>query len=253
MNELTQAFKTSVCSSIELEPLGKCEYLVHTGFTYSDGDEFHIVLNIKEGEWMLSDEGHTFMWLAYENFSWTETREDLLRRIINSNSVMLDGDQIKIQFRPDEAGSSLYSLIQAMAQVSDLRVMSVDRVMNTFIEDMKEWFRSSEFAKRCKFGEEIKTPKGAYSTDVLIEGKIPIVVLGVTNVLRCKDAIITMLGLSETGQEYRFLVAIDEYAEIPLKDKSMLINRADRPIMGMDAENVAKYIKTSDAESQAFS
>ena len=254
MTALENRFKTSVCSNIELEALGVGEYLVHTGFTYSDGDEFHIVLDTKGERWSLSDEGHTFMWLSYEEFNWTETREDLLRRIISSNSVELNQDEIAIGFSPDDAGPALYSLIQAIMQVSDLRIMSTDRVANTLIEDLKEWFTSSKFSERCRFGQEIRTSKGSYSTDILIDGRTPIVVLGITNVLRCKEAMITMLGLSEASLNYKFLIIIDEGADIPQKEESRAINRADRPIKGLNEEAkeiMERYIRDVDSGSAA--
>jgi hypothetical protein len=238
LDSLQLKFRTSVCSQIELEPLGIGEYLVHTGCTYSDGDEFHIVLLTKDEKWTLSDEGHTFMWLSYEDYKMTKPREDLLNKIIRSNSVELDGDVIKVEFLQDESGAALYSLIQAIMQVSDLRMLSVDRVMNTFLDDMTSHLRSSEFADRCRFGEQIKTPKGTYSTDVLIDGDVPIVMLGVTNVLRCKEAMITILGLTESGGKYKFIVVIDEETSIPNMDRARLMNRADRPIIGIDADSM---------------
>ena len=126
-SEITELFRSSVCSCVELEELGIDEYMVHTGFSYSDGDELHIVLNTSGKKWVLTDEGHTMMWLSYEDHNMTASRNDLLSRIVSSNSVQMDDGRIKAEFDPETAGRALCSVIQAMLRVSDLRFLDAER------------------------------------------------------------------------------------------------------------------------------
>ena len=52
-----------------------------------DGDELHIVLKITDDDIVITDEGHTMMWLSYEDFKFTPTRESMFRKIISQNCV----------------------------------------------------------------------------------------------------------------------------------------------------------------------
>ena len=85
--------RQSVCKQFSLEELDGGGYLVHTDKYFDDGDELHIVLKT-EGGMVLSDEGHTMMWLSYENFNMTPTRERILNRIISQNNVSFEEGRI---------------------------------------------------------------------------------------------------------------------------------------------------------------
>lgn len=70
----------------------------------------------------LTDEGHTLMWLSYENFNFTDTRAKLLNKYVNQNNVKLDDGRIYIETdAPENVGPALSSLIQTMLQVAGLR------------------------------------------------------------------------------------------------------------------------------------
>jgi hypothetical protein len=227
---------------------------VHTGFTFDDGDEFRIVLNAKSTPWTLTDEGHTMMWLSYEDYKFTPARKDIFDRIINSNEVKYEKERISVAFDPSEAGAALNSITHAISQVADLSFLNTDRVANTFVDDMQEAFRSSALGARCAFNENIVTPKGSYRSDIIIDGKVPIVVFGITNVSRCKEAMITMLGLAEAGKEYRFLTILDDELDIPKNERDRLTNRADRSIVGLNDMilNTERFVQMANAGSNTI-
>ena len=94
---------------------------------------------------VLTDEGHTMMWLSYEEYNFIEARERLLDRIIGQNNVQLDRGRIcVIVDTPSKVGPALLSLIQAVMQVSNLRYLSRSNVTNTFLEDIRTAFRESD-------------------------------------------------------------------------------------------------------------
>ncbi len=105
----------------KMEELDGGDYLVHTDKYFDDGDELHIVLKT-DGEMMLSDEGHTIMWLTYDNFYLTHARERILNRIFGQNNVSFEDGRITVSVKTvDDFGSSLASMVQAISQVADMR------------------------------------------------------------------------------------------------------------------------------------
>ncbi len=114
-------FKKSVCERLGLEDLGGGDYLVHTDKYFDDGDEPHIVLRT-EGGMSLSDEGHTVMWLSYDNYDLTPARGRILNRIAAQNNVHFEDGRITVSVKtPDDLGSSLSSMVQAIMQVAESR------------------------------------------------------------------------------------------------------------------------------------
>lgn len=250
MNDLNiNKIKKGICSSIEIEEKLDDLYIIHTGHTYHDGDELRILLEIIDGKYRISDEGHTMMWFSYSDYTFTELRTDLLNRILKSNKVNMDEGEIYIECLENEIGRSLDSFIQALIQITDLSFLSSERVASTFIEDLKEIVLSISNDIKCSFDKSIRTPDGdERNIDIIIESPTPIYVLGISNKDKCKDAIITMLAMKNCP-EFNSVAVIDEKAEIPKKDIKMLVNHADRPILGINEakELLQKYIEKSSA------
>jgi hypothetical protein len=235
--DMVKLFKSSVCSSIELEELGINEHLVHTGFLFPDGDELHIVLKTTGSRWILTDEGHTLMWLSYEDYNMTPVRSDLLMKILTSNSVKKEDGRIIIEFEPENAGRALYSIVQTIVQISDLRFLDRKRVRSTFIEDMKGVFeKSGELFPRCRFDEEIEISGDKYKVDVFIDTKTPILVFGITNTENCRDAVINMLQLRISKAAYLCCAILENSEILSGKDRKRLLNTSDKTIEGLDEE-----------------
>ncbi len=227
--------RQSVCKQFSLEELDGGDYLIHTDMYFDDGDELHIVLKT-EGGMMLSDEGHTMMWLSYDGFKITPARERILNRIIGQNNVSFEDGRITADVKTvDDFGSSLSSMVQAVMQVADLRRLSHANVASTFVEDILAAFLSSSLKDRCQIKKRIPSKTGdVIEPDVYIESELPVLVFGVNNTEKAKEVFINLMFVRDSGYRYRTVVVIDDDADVPAKDCRRLINTADRPILGKD-------------------
>jgi len=66
IKNIEKEFKEKVCKEIRLMEEGVERYRIFTPFQFDDGDSFAIVLKRAGKNWILSDEGHTFMHLSYD-------------------------------------------------------------------------------------------------------------------------------------------------------------------------------------------
>ena len=66
IESIEKNFKKKVCEQIRLESEGINRFRVFTPFLFDDGDHLSIVLKKDQHEWILTDEGHTFMHLSYD-------------------------------------------------------------------------------------------------------------------------------------------------------------------------------------------
>ena len=137
-DELIGCLRKSMCSGLEVEPRTVNRFMVHTSYTYPDGDELHILMINEGGGWIFSDEGHTIMWLSYEGFNLTDLGKDLLERTLKSNGVSFKDGELYIPIdtnSTDSIGPSLKSLIKAEIQVADLLYSDEETDKDTFIGD----------------------------------------------------------------------------------------------------------------------
>jgi hypothetical protein len=66
IENIERDFKNKVSEKLRLSSEGINRYRVFTPFMFEDGDHLSILLKRKNGGWMLSDEGHTYMHLTYD-------------------------------------------------------------------------------------------------------------------------------------------------------------------------------------------
>ena len=229
--------KKSICRQFDLEEICQNESLVHTDKYFDDGDELHIVLKEdNEGKFLLTDEGHTLMWLSYEDFKLTPIRKSILDGIVSQNRVNLDEGRITASATStEEVGEALSAMVQALIQVADMRRLSHNNVVSTFLEDIKEAYKNSSLSDRCEFRKKIEVTKGDFiEPDIFINGSTPVLVYGVNNSERAKETFINLLFVRDSGSNYRTVVIIGDDADISKKERDRLINAANRPIMGTE-------------------
>lgn len=129
IDRLVESVNKGTCSEISLEPRGVDRFLVHTGFTFQDGDELHIVLKKKDGRWIITDDAHTLMWLSCEDPCLPETCRTLLDTTLSSNNVSFDDGRIYIDCTDRDPEQCLMSMIQAILQTVD--------VLNRFLQECR--------------------------------------------------------------------------------------------------------------------
>ena len=204
---------------------------------YDDGDELHIVMKKIPTGIMLTDEGHTLMWLSYEDFNFTDTRKRLLDKYIDQNNVRLDDGRIHVEAdSPEHVGPALASLIQAMLQVACLRNLSRTNVVNSFAEDVRSAFSNSNLAGRCVYGKRIPVDNGDFvEPDIFIDLDSPVLLFIAGGSERAKEVVINLMLVKQLDTRYRTVVVIDDDSNISKKDRERLVNTAERPIIGTDS------------------
>ncbi len=137
---MANAMRIGICSSISFETRGIDRFMIHTGFSFPDDDELHIILKRRDGGWILTDEGHTSMWVSY-SVNLSENRRRLLEKVAGSNGIGFKDGVMSVDASVENAAGCLMSMIQAILQASELSYLTRSTVHNTFVEDTKQALR----------------------------------------------------------------------------------------------------------------
>lgn len=116
-------FQRKVSSKIRLKSEGANRYRVFTPFVFEDGDHLAIVLKREKDAWSLSDEGHTYMHLAYDPDEKVDHRNNRHETIRNTLSVFQVEDrngELILTVRDNQFGDALFSFIQALIKIAGL-------------------------------------------------------------------------------------------------------------------------------------
>src|SRR5437868_389633 len=102
--------RNKICREIDVVAEGIDRYVVHTPFTFEDGDHYLIYLRKHGNDWLLTDEGHTLMHLSYSGLDLSKGR----RRKIIDDSLAYHGvenhnGELRLAVPAERFGDSLYA------------------------------------------------------------------------------------------------------------------------------------------------
>jgi len=216
-------FRRAVCERIELVPAGQQRYRVFTPFTFDDGDHLGVILRREPDRWVLTDEGHTLMHLAYkldDRALQTGSRQAIIGNAISAyNLVDMEGELV-LPVWGDRFGDALYSFVQALLRISDVSLLSREMVHSTFLEDFREFVRAHVPQDRLRFdwSDPIRDPQGIYPVDCRINGMSrPLFVYALSSDDQTQTATISLLQFERWGLEFRSLAVFEDQESINRK------------------------------------
>jgi hypothetical protein len=202
---LQQQMRDKVSAQIRLVGEGEDRFRVFTPFTFEDGDHLAILLTRVGTQWLLTDEGHTYMHLSYEleDKSLREgTRQKIISNALSMFGVTEDAGALVHAVRDDEFGDALCSYVQALLKIADVTFLSRERVRSTFLEDFRLYFaeRIAESRRSFDWHDPTHDPAGNYVVDLRINGMAtPVFVFALNNDDKTRDATISLLQYENWG------------------------------------------------------
>lgn len=197
MDAIVQEFRRKVCEEIQLAQEGMNRYVVSVPFTFDDGDHLCVLLKRDNGGWLLSDEGHTFMHVSYDEIDVEgKTRSKIIDNVLLNYGIQNAQGELKSVIKEDAYGDALYSFVQGLIKITDVSYLSRERVRSTFLEDFRSFIEAKipENRRVFDYSDAQHDPQKKYVVDCRINGmKRPLFLFAINSNDRCNVATITCL------------------------------------------------------------
>jgi len=244
-------FRQKVCEKIRLATEGVDRFRVFTPFLFEDGDHLAIVLKREGSDWILSDEGHTYMHLTYdmdEKDFQQGTRQKILTNALTAFSVEDREGELVIPIDEHQYGNALYNFIQALVKISDVSYLSRERVRSTFMEDFRAFMEKHVPQERRKFdwSDEQHDPEGKYLVDCRVNGIArPLLVFAMPSDDKVRDATISLLQFERWKVPHRSLGIFEDQEEVNRKVLARFSDMCEKQFssLGANKDRIAAYLQ----------
>ena len=243
-------FRETVCEQVRLEQEGIERYRVFTPFLFEDGDHLAIVLRKEQSEWILSDEGHTYMHLTYdidERDLQKGTRQKIITNALSMFSVNDREGELILPIKEDHYGDALYSFAQALLKITDVSYLSRERVRSTFMEDFHVFMENTVPEERRTFNwhDPERDSQGMYSVDCRVNGMArPLFVFALPSDDKTRDATISMLRFEKWDIPFRSMTIFEDQETVNRKVLARFSDVCDKQFssLGVNKDRIKRYL-----------
>ncbi|MBW7865834.1 MAG: DUF1828 domain-containing protein [Candidatus Hydrogenedens sp.] len=236
--------KSHLCSQVRIVERRNGKLVLETPFSYPDGDRYPIFLHeTATGGIRLSDGGHTFMHLSYENEMETfrrGTRERLLEQILGETGLRDEDGEFSLETSLDGLAEAVFRFGQGLTKIYDLVFLNRARVTATFYEDLFSALAAivTPDAIARDFVESGMDGAEDYPIDYRIPGKNgdPLFVFGVPGRDKARLATIILERLLRYKVAFDSLLVFADQTEIPRRDLARLTNVGGEMVSSLDAQ-----------------
>ncbi|MEW5937152.1 MAG: DUF1828 domain-containing protein [Candidatus Thermoplasmatota archaeon] len=249
LDDFRKDFKKKVCEEIDLVSEGLGRLIVRTPFTFDDGDHLKIVLKKdSEDKWLLTDEGHTFMHLSYEDiYLDTKTRQQIIDTSLTTYNIINRDGELILKIDDGLYGDALYSFIQGILHISDVTYLKRERVRSAFMEEFHSFISTQIPEENISFDyhDPEHDPNALYPVDCVIEAKQRrIFLFAILNDDRCRDATIAILQFEKFGINFTAAAIFERQEEINRKVLARFSDVCEKQFSSLQSarERFEKYL-----------
>jgi hypothetical protein len=218
ITDIEQEFKKKVCDEIRLSPEGLSRYAVVHPFTFDDDDHYIVVLKNVGGEWLLTDEGHTIMHLSYEDIDLGRGgHREIINNTISAFGLVNRQGELTLPISEMRFGDALFSFIQALVKISDVKYLEREDVRSLFMEEFKGFLAQliPEARRQFDYYHPQRDPRRVYPIDCRAETRNkPLFIFGITSDSKCQTATNIIYWWERQGERFDVMAVHENMEEI---------------------------------------
>jgi hypothetical protein len=240
--------RANICKAITFiyKDNDRTRIIINTPFIFDDGDVIKIVLRVENGGWYLTDEGHTFMHLSYDDLDLTKGRRKvLLDTILLMHYIENVDGELRIKVDTSNFGDLFFTFMQGLNKITNLSFTKKDHIKSLFMEDFFAFLKSFLGDKAIfNYADLEKDEKKRYIVDCYIPTRKPVFIFGVNTDDKCRDTTIALLKYENWGVRNNSIVVFEDMQALSSKAVAKLSDVSGKAYsdLGSAKERMPAYL-----------
>ncbi|MCG2721000.1 MAG: DUF1828 domain-containing protein [Thermodesulfovibrionales bacterium] len=245
---IEKEFKSKICEEINLSQEGVNRFIVFNPFMFDDGDHIVVLLKSKDGKWLFTDEGHTFMHVSYDDIDIEKgTRKKIIDNVLAGYGIRNQEGELISEIYNSQFGDALYSYLQGLVKITDISFLTRERVRSTFMEDLRAFIEEKVPSDRRIFDyyDKQHDPDAKYMVDCRINGmKRPLLLFGIQSDDKCRDVTITCLQFEKFNVPFRSMAIFEDQETVNRKVLARFSDICDKQFstLATNKERISKHL-----------
>jgi len=206
-------------------------------FYHEDGDMYDIFIEELPNSpdlLRISDRGLTLMKLSYVFDIDSDTKRDVLNSIVSQNCAKLEDGEIYIDINPINFQQSLYQMLQTVAKVSNVDILSRETVQSMFYSLLNEFVVGSPLMEKVIRQYKPITGDENFVVDYRIDAQRPIFLYGVKDNSKASKVVISCLNFQKSNIPFRSLVVHENLDKLDSFNKKQITNISDKQFFTLE-------------------
>jgi hypothetical protein len=228
------ALESALATDIDLREVSDREVQVYVPFYFPDGDGLVVHVRSANGGYEVTDKAHTLLHLSYhtdvDRIRAEGTRSSLFERIRHRHDIEDREGELVAVTDASGIGRTVFSFVQALIEISDLRNLDREIVRSTFREDLDQLLTTNFAELQQAYCDPQHDPQGEYPIPYLMNGTVrPLAIFDVGTDDAALRAIVIATQHRNWGRSGMLFVAIEQDQEkLGRRNVSWLSNAFDK-------------------------
>jgi uncharacterized protein DUF1828 len=256
LDSIKPAIDSALSESVTLRAIGDDEAQIHVPFFFPDGDGLVVHVRAAGDRLELTDRANTLLNLSYHTDVARlrdDTRARLLERIQLRHGVQERDGELILASTEQTLGRSVFSFVQALLEISDLRNLDRETVRSAFREDVATLLDSNFPAIHHGYVDRQHDPTGNYPIPYVLNGtQRPVAVFDVGTDNAALQAVIVARQHREWNDNMLFVAVEETQEDLQRKNVAWLSDAFDKqfPRLHGCEDAVVTYLRREWALSQ---
>ncbi|MBI2270300.1 MAG: DUF1828 domain-containing protein [Bacteroidetes bacterium] len=248
IQEIKEALKKQFMDMFDLVPVRPHIYQILLPYYHPDGDIYEIFIEKRGDAFLIQDYGLTLMKMSYDVDVESDSKQELIKKILSENQVSIDDGNIYLISDRQFILPNLMCLLDTISKLSSLVLLTWKKNKNPFYETLEQFLSSAfkDYGFEKKYTpDEVPFADEYFTPHAITKATKPICIFPIASNDRCDQVTITVQHYLLSKFNPLMIGIYENMEEISTRKSAKVTNILDKqfPYLSKNESHISEYLQ----------